>query len=142
MSSSLKIPLICKITLRKKKSAVSSKLFSDQKKKKKITTVLWLCPDKLKQRCIDFPSVPCPQVLFHKHVCFNLTIFSQEEKQKQYQRSGLSVVFPHNRYDFLIIHPSYEQKYPSPTQKAGKAEGKTRSSLLLTLAVETFCEWF
>lgn len=34
VSSSLKIPFICKITLRKKKSTVSSKLSSDQKKKK------------------------------------------------------------------------------------------------------------
>lgn len=85
-----------------------------------MTTVLWLCPDKLKQRRIHFPGVLCPQVLLHEHVCFNLTILSHGEKQKQCQRSGLAVALPPSWDDFFMNHPSHERKHPSSTQKVGR----------------------
>lgn len=77
--------------------------------RKKMATVLWLCPDKLKQRRTDFPGVLCPQLLLHEYICFNLTILSQGKRQEQCQRSGLAVVLSHNGDDFLVNHSSHEQ---------------------------------
>lgn len=139
--SSLKIPLICNITLRKKiKSAVSIKLCFWPKRKK-----LQLCCGFVQQRFIDFPGVLCPQVLLHEHVCFTFPILSQGEKRKQCQGNGLAVVLRHNWDDFLVNHlSSHEWKYPSPTQKVGRHKERQGHPCywLLPLTLETFCEWF
>lgn len=67
MPSSLRIPFICEITLKKKKKKICSfKQTLFLTKKKTMTTVLQLCSDTLKQRRIDFSAVLCLQVLLHK----------------------------------------------------------------------------
>lgn len=119
--SSLKILFICNITFRKKKKICSFKQTVFLTKRKiKWQLLLRVCPDKLKQRRIDFPHVLCPQVLLHEHVWFNLTVLSQGEKQKPCQRSGLAVALPLSRDDFLVNQQSHEWNYPTPAQKVGR----------------------
>lgn len=126
LPSSLKIPFIFNITLGKKKiCSFKQSLFMTKKEKN------YNCAGDLSRQVqaeaywlflVFFSPTSAPE-----HVCFNLTILSQGKKQKQCQRSGLAMVFPHNWNDFPVNHPSHEPKYPSPAWKVGRQ--KERQSI-------------